>query len=133
MLAFSENDTFPSSMLPTKLAFSSCLVSIACTLKFGFYFIAWLIQIKCFLQRTSQSRCEDVNRPMVVVVQHPGASREEFTKGSNCSKAGSEYALKSSLSSFNMSSGKSSALPRSRSLSLVPDSGLCENSQIPWK
>lgn len=81
--------------------------------------------------RTSQSGCEDVNRPMVVVVQHPGASREEFTKGSNCSKAASEYALKSSLSSFNMSSGKSSALPRSRSLSLVPDSGLFENSQIP--
>lgn len=81
--------------------------------------------------RTSQSGCEDVNRPMVVVVQHPGASREEFNKGSNCSKAASEYALKSSLSSFNMSSGKSSALPRSRSLSLVPDSGLFENSQIP--
>jgi hypothetical protein len=46
-------------------------------------------------------------------------------------KEASEYSSNSSMSNFNMSSGKISTLTKSHSLSLVLDSALIGNSQIP--
>eukprot|EP01018_Ginkgo_biloba_P019421 Gb_16578 [translate_table: standard] len=76
---------------------------------------------------TPQSRGEDAHRPMLVVVQHPSASRLEVSKDAHCSHEASSYSLKSSRSNFSISSGISLPLPRSRSLSLVSDTTTFED------
>ncbi|XP_057864919.1 uncharacterized protein LOC131072698 isoform X2 [Cryptomeria japonica] len=78
---------------------------------------------------TSQSMDGDVHWPMLVVVQHPSASRDESFKDVPCSKESVSCVLKSSKSNINISRSISSPLPRSHSFSLLPDSTSLESLQ----
>ncbi|KAH9307949.1 hypothetical protein KI387_035860 [Taxus chinensis] len=67
--------------------------------------------------------------PMLVVVQHPSESRDESFKVVPCSKEAVNRTLKSSKSNYSISSSISSSLPRSHSLSFMPDSNSFESLQ----